>query len=306
MRLVVDARTSAFAGFIDYAGVFPPASLSVAEAVEGFRAARQSEASWVAGRFLVRASQLEDLARVATRTMAAGEQPWEVSVVCDLPPSESASLAADFHAEMEPGLEVAAAEAPITDPDAEAIKTLFTTLTSINSKVVPFLEVTRSAPIQPQVDAIATAVRDGLRPGGTKLRCGGVTPDLFPTPAEVAEFLMAAVNADLPFKATAGLHQPIRHTDEAMGVVRHGFVNILMATAAAADGADMETVTNIVADMDPDAFSMSGAFARWNDLTIPGSAMRRIRQKRFVAYGSCDFDEPVDALADLGMLGDSS
>ncbi|MCB1246575.1 MAG: hypothetical protein KDB69_04865, partial [Acidimicrobiia bacterium] len=147
MRLVVDARTSAFAGFIDYAGVFPPASLSVSDAVDGYRRARTSGAAWVAGRFLIRASQLEDLGRIATTSFTAGEPPWEVSVVVDLEPSDAAARATDFHREMEPALAVAATEAPITDPTATAIDRLFTTMSSISPEVVPFLEVTRDAPI---------------------------------------------------------------------------------------------------------------------------------------------------------------
>ncbi len=301
MRLVVDARTSSFAGFIDYAGVFPPAALSVADAVDGYRAARSSDAAWVAGRFLIRASQLEELASVATSTFRSGEAPWELSVVCDLEPADAASRATDFHSEMEPAMEVAAMEAPIRDPND--IDRLFTTLTSVHTEVVPYLEVTRSERIPPQIAAIREAVDTTRRPGGTKLRCGGITPDLFPTPTEVAQFIHAAVDAQLPFKATAGLHQPIRHEDSELGVLRHGFMNILMATAAAADGADMDMLESIIADTDEDAFSVSPAFARWRDLTIPGSTMRRIRQKRFVAYGSCDFDEPVDALVERNMLG---
>ncbi|MCB1247131.1 MAG: hypothetical protein KDB69_07695, partial [Acidimicrobiia bacterium] len=137
-------------------------------------------------------------------------------------------------------------------------------------------------------------------------RCGGVTADLFPSPDEVAEFIAAVVDTGLPFKATAGLHQPIRHWDAGMGVTCHGFVNLLMATAAAAEGRDGSTVAAIVAEEDPEAFSVSAALASWRDVHIPGSAMRRVRQRRFVAYGSCDFDEPIDALIDLGMLGDGS
>ncbi len=54
------------------------------------------------------------------------------------------------------------------------------------------------------------------------------------------------------------------------------------------------------------AFSVSPAFATWRDISIPGSAMRRVRKDGFVACGSCEFDEPVNALADLAFLGEGT
>ena len=306
MRLVVDARTSALANLVDYAGVFPPASLSVRDAVAGYRAARESDAFWMLGRFLIRATQLEELAAAATSTMAKGEAPWDISVVFDSEASDAASRASEFHAEMGPAMVVSAAEARITDPSQHGIESLFWTVASINPEVVPFLEVERTEDIDSQVGGIAAAIAACGRTGGAKIRCGGVTADFFPSPQEVGDFIMTAVELRVPFKATAGLHQPFRHFDTELGLMRHGFLNILIATAAAAEGADRSTVVDIIADTDPDDFRLSAAFARWRDLAIPGSALRRVRQRSFIGYGSCDFTEPVDALNDLGMMGEGA
>ena len=303
MRLVVDARTSAFAAFVDYAGLFPPASLTVEEAVEGYRRNRASSSAWVSGRFLVRATQLEELARVVTSSMTVDDGPWEVGVVFDAPAPEAASHAAAFHAEMEPALTVAAAEARIGDPSHQGVLALVTTIGSINPDVVAFLEVLRSTDIRPQIETVGAVLAEAGMAGGAKLRCGGVTADLFPTSEEVASFITCAVDASVPFKATAGLHLPIRRFDETLDVWRHGFVNLLIATAAATAGEPAGVVHDIVVETDPDAFGISPAFATWRNLTFPGSAIRRMRQHNFIAYGSCDFDEPVEALADMSLLG---
>lgn len=306
MRLVVDARTSAFASLVDYAGVFPPASLTVGAAVEDYRAARASDAHWMLGRFLIRASQLHELAASATSTMARGESPWEVGVVFDMAPAQAASSASEFHAEMDPAMVVSAGEAKIADHSPSGIATLFTTVASVNPEIVPFLEVDREGGITDQVRSIGEVVATANRTGGAKVRCGGVTVDQFPSPEELGEFIVAAVQAKLPFKATAGLHQPVRHFDSELGVHRHGFVNILLATAAATAGEPQGTVIDILTESDPSTFRMSTAFGRWKDLTFPGSALRRVRQQRFIGYGSCDFDEPVEALTALGMIGEGS
>src|ERR1035441_3077289 len=43
-----------------------------------------------------------------------------------------------------------------------------------------------------------------------KVRTGGLTPDAVPAPAAIANFLRCAAHRRLPFKATAGLHHPLR------------------------------------------------------------------------------------------------
>ena len=91
-----------------------------------------------------------------------------------------------------------------------------------------------------------------------------------------------------------------------LDVWRHGFVNLLIATAAAAAGQSRDVVHEIVSETDASAFAISPAFATWRDHRFPGSALRRMRQHNFIAYGSCDFDEPIDALTDLSLLGDGT
>lgn len=303
MRLVLDARTAAFAALIDYAGLFPPASQSMEEAVNSYQQARSGTFSWVGGRFLCRASQLSELAAVAAATFEQGEAPWEISVIFDLPPGESAAFAVDFQAEMDPVLTIAAAEAKLVEPTAEAVDSLLNAMLSVAPEAVPFVEVDRFASMAAQVGIIADALESRRRVGGAKLRCGGVAADQFPTSAELARFIMAATDHRLPFKATAGLHQPIHRFDEGLGVERHGFVNILIAATLAASGMDQADVESVISESDPDAFAMSTAFASWQGHEVPGSALRRVRRSGFVAYGSCDFDEPIEALNRLGFLG---
>jgi len=303
MRLVLDARTAAFAALIDYAGLFPPASESMQQAVDRYRTARSGPSGWVSGRFLCRASDLTELASVVTKTFRQGDVPWEIGVIFDLPAGEAASLASDFHREMDPAVAVSAAEARLPDATQEAAGALVTTMLSITPDIVPFIEIDRSENISKQIKLVADVLASRRRTGGAKLRCGGLTPDLFPEPAEVAEFIISACNDRLAFKATAGLHQPVRHFDETIGTYRHGFVNIAMATAFAEAGSNVTKLEAVIEETDMDAFTFNAASASWRDETVPGTALRRMRQTRFVAYGSCDFDEPVDALADLGFLG---
>lgn len=304
MRLVLDARTAAFASLVDYAGVFPPASLPMPDAIAGYRRLRSSDDRWVVGRFLCRASQLEHLAAAATSGMTRGEPAWRVGVIMDVSPGAAASLAHEFQREMAPFMEVDAAEARIGS--AGSAGALLDAISAIDQGVAAFVEIDASDEARPQIDAIAGGLRDRGMVGGAKLRCGGTDPTAFPSVEAVTEFIWQASLAGVPFKATAGLHQPIRHRDEALGVHRHGFVNILMASVAADQGEERGTVELIVAETDPDAFSMRAATLSWRDVAYPGSAIRRSRSTGFLAFGSCDADEPIDALKDLSMLGEGT
>jgi hypothetical protein len=306
MRLILDARTAAFAALIDYTGLLPPASLNMAEAVDVYRMARTSAARWVAGRFMCPASRLEELAAVLIATSIHGEDPWEIGVVVDAGQGESASAAQNFHAEMQPAAIVASAEARPIDAGKEAITSLVDSLISIQPEAIPFIEVIPPRPFEDQTALVADALAERGRVGGVKIQCGGTTASMFPDPTTVASFILAATNAKLPFKATARLNQPIRRYDADLGVWRHGFVNLLMAAAAAEAGHRIDTVTEIIADADPEEFAISTAFITWRHLSIPGPAIRRVRTHGFVANGSCDFFGPIEALEDLSFLGDST
>jgi hypothetical protein len=301
--LIPDARVALFGKLIDYAGLYPPASRDMEAAVAGYRAARASNEGWIANRFLCPASRLEGLAGELVATMQAGEEPWRIAVTFDLDAAASAAAAAAFHAEMMPAATVELAEVPIPPAsDASTISGLFTAATSINDTVIPYLEVLRDGAMTATIGAIATVVAEAMRPGGAKLRCGGMAPEAFPTTNEVAEFIRACTETGLAFKTTAGLHHPIRHHDEELDVMRHGFLNLLAAAIAVREGAGPLTMDAIIADTDPNAFDVDFGGVTWRGERVGPQAVDETRREGFVAYGSCEFDEPVEDLARLGFL----
>lgn len=316
MSLLVDGRTALLEGFIDYAGLFPPASLDLDAAVAEYREARGGPHSWMLGRFLCPTSRLEELAGALTASMEAGERPWGVGAIFDGPPASAALSAQVFERHMDPAALVVFAElrTPSEAADGRPLPESIAILApvaeaalGISPDVVPFLEIARTdrwqEGIPTAVSAIAELRKRRLRSVGAKLRTGGTAVDAFPSSAEVAAFIAACVVLDVPFKATAGLHHPVRHHDPDLGVMRHGFVNLLAATAIAVEGATGDELIEVIEETDETAFVVSHGGLRWRDRRIGVPTLRSVRSEIFPAYGSCSFAEPVADLVAMGIVG---
>ena len=132
---------------------------------------------------------------------------------------------------------------------------------------------------------------------GAKVRCGGATPDMYPSPGELADFMTGCRELGLPFKATAGLHHPIRD-----GIV-HGFLNLLAAAALAhaGDAGERELIDVLLAD-EPDAFSITDDAFRVAGREIGAEQVAAMRRELFVGFGCCSFSEPVEDLKKLWIL----
>jgi hypothetical protein len=123
----------------------------------------------------------------------------------------------------------------------------------------------------------------GLR---AKVRCGG---SLLPSVPALAEFVQACRRLEVPFKATAGLHHPVRRGND------HGFLNLL---AAAVFGDEEDAL----AEEDPSAFEVAPDTFRWRGRDAAPDEIARVRRELFVSFGSCSAQEPIDGLRALGML----
>jgi hypothetical protein len=124
--------------------------------------------------------------------------------------------------------------------------------------------------------------------GRAKLRTGGVTAQAFPTERAVAQFIVAATDRKLPFKCTAGLHRAIRHTDAATGFEHHGYLNVVVSAAAAAAGAPIQEVAQLLGCRD-----CGELVTRAREISGRGL---------LTSYGTCSISEPVDDLVELGLI----
>jgi hypothetical protein len=154
---------------------------------------------------------------------------------------------------------------------------------------------------------VPVAELNAVREAGcfAKVRTGGVTPEALPSVETVAGFIRACADRRLAFKATAGLHHPVRaehpltYKPDAPRAVTHGFLNVFVASALAWHGdRDLEPV---LAETDPTAFRFDER-AHWRAKSLSAEQVRDARANFLHAFGSCSFDEPVADLRALAML----
>jgi hypothetical protein len=141
---------------------------------------------------------------------------------------------------------------------------------------------------RPSPGWLAAADELALRELPLKFRTGGVTADAFPTPAELAASIAAALDRELSFKCTAGLHHAVRQTDPGTGLTHHGFLNVLAATRACLDGTDTEAV-------------LAASDAKTLLEGLDDDTLERTR-RWFTGFGSCSVLEPHDDLVELGLI----
>ncbi len=268
---MTDARRALLGGLIDHAALFPPASLDMPDALEADRRARATPEAWMLDRFIVPASRLGEL--------PADTPP--LSVVLDRGEGDLDAIAQYDVALLEGRID------PAWIPETQA-------LVDAKLGVPAFWELAPGRALAGEVAAVREAG------AGAKIRCGGVTADAFPPVEAVAAFVLACRDAGVRFKATAGLHHPVRHVDPATGFHMHGFLNLLAAAVFAHMGED--DLVPVLAEEDPAAFTVDAGGLEVHGRRADAAAIEAARAELFVAYGSCSFSEPVEDLTALGIL----
>jgi hypothetical protein len=271
---------------IDYAGLFPPASLPMAAAVANYRAYRLSPDAWALGRLIVPAARVEEL----MGQLEKSDVEWSLSVtLSDDRARDRAQIDAARPRARAAGVTLDAFEARVATAAAVA------DLAGWSGPAIWYGEVELGASLEPMLDAVLA------RGGRAKIRMGGVTEAAFPEPRAVARFLLATAARRLPFKATAGLHHPLRgryplqYGPEAPIGTMFGYLNLLVAVDLAGRGASLGDLVAVLDDPTPGAIAADDTGLLWRGHRVDRAAAAALR-RRFDGFGSCSFTEPMDEL----------
>jgi hypothetical protein len=256
--------------------------------------------AWALGRFVVPAARLPELERhakaLAPHTPAG---PWRLSVLLGAAPADGLEALGEFncrHAAVgDPTLSADSVEAK-----ADSVAAIDRLLDLVPAWAHAYVELPLDRDPAPLVAALAR------RGGRAKARTGGVTPDAFPAPADLLRFLRACTAADVPFKATAGLHHPLRgeyrltYAPGSPAGTMFGFLNLFLAAAFLRQGlADADTL-RLLEERDPRALRVESDVIEWRGHQLTRAAIDAARAGSILSFGSCSFTEPVDEARHLG------
>ena len=284
------------AGLVDYAGLFPPAALDMRQAAEQYAAYRSSPESWMLGRFVAPVAKLDELAAEAVRLGADHVSPWRVAAIGGADPVADADALRRVNASRR-GILVDVVEHRTAT--AEAVRAA---ARATPAGVTLYAEIPLADEPRPLLAEVKSA---GVR---AKARTGGLTPDVFPTPPQLARFIHACAALDVPFKATAGLHHPVRGefpltyvTDAPRGTM-FGFLNVFAAGAFARTGMDEPTLARLLDEREAGAFEFAEDSLTWRGHRLALDQLVDARASLAIAFGSCSFREPVEDLQQLALL----
>lgn len=291
------------AGLVDYAGLFPPAQLGMAEAMRNYAEYLGGPHAWILGRFVVPVARLAEFDAHSSGLLASGEgsDAWMLAALAgdDVAADVQAALKFNCRHWQSSALGHAIIDsielrvAGPTDPAAT------------RASVPDFFALYVESHVQGNPAAVLDfAKRAGAR---AKIRMGGVTSGAFPAPDAVIAFLSGCAERGLAFKATAGLHHLIR-SDYALTydagserATMYGFLNVFLAAAAVISNWPAAVARDILLESDLQSFRFAEAGIIWRDRTLSLDDISRARELA-ISYGSCSFGEPVDELLAAGLI----
>jgi hypothetical protein len=305
---------------LDFAGLFPPASLPMAQATAIFLQERNAQASGLLARFVCPVTKLNELA-VST---PAGSPRMQVAAIL-----RGGKTAGEFLANLEADLAGLAGLAAFPESrgnafvadtlevriPADALTVI--TLRKVTAAIIAllarqpgkarqlYLEIAPSPALAEQLAQIAEAGEKLLETTGIalgyKLRTGGSDAASVPSVPHVSAALAAAHTHKLAMKCTGGLHYPLHGKHAGADHALHGFINLLAAAALAHNRqVPAETLEAVLAEEDATAFAFGPDSLRWRDLTLTATELASARNQLLGSFGSCYADIPQAELRRLG------
>jgi hypothetical protein len=289
-------------GLIDYAGLFPPSAHAMSGTVARYADYRRGPDSAALGRLVVPAARLMEWEQAAAALPAAsrGDSRWHLTALVAAPAVRELAGVTTFNEREGAGHDLQARV------DSIEVKVASTDdIGTVAAQTPPGVEVFYEW--APGVELTAFLAEVGRVRGGAKIRTGGLVPGAVAGPDAVARFVAGCVAASLPFKATAGLHHPVRAVHpltyelDAPRAVVNGFLNVFVGAALAHAGRlEAADLMPVLEETTPSAFAFSDSSLAWRDRSV---TVEQVTNARRLArsFGSCSFEEPIDDLKTLAL-----
>ncbi|MBV8061398.1 MAG: hypothetical protein JO126_00530 [Alphaproteobacteria bacterium] len=291
MTQIAPTLHALLANTVDYAGLYPPASLDLPTTVGNFLTYASGAHHALLGKLIIPANKLGDFAHCTQNYPFPHAEHRELSVLVN---DDDLEAALTWRHKT---YKITALEAKASTP--ADIDRLAARLPAARNC---FVEI----PLGPQMpDLLRSLAKSGLHP---KVRTGGETPDKFPSPTDLAAFIEGCANTKIMFKATAGLHHPIRaiyrltYAPDSPKGTMHGFLNVFMAAIFALRGWNTGQLAGLLIEEDAASFHFDADFVSWRGYEASLEDVRAARQTLLASFGSCSFMEPIRDLHALHLI----
>jgi hypothetical protein len=282
-------------GLVDYAGLFPPADLDMRRAAENFGTYLRADDAWALGRFVCPATRLAELeGRLGS---GSDGHRWRISVLVGSDFAKELALIEAFN-----GRQGGRAVADAIEVKAETEEAIRQAADQVPDSVAAYCEIPAVNDPQELLTAISKTQLQA------KIRTGGITAAAFPSSAQVARFVSRCVETGVPFKATAGLHHPVRgdhaltYEPASPRATMHGFLNLFLAAGFARQGWKQDKLIALLEETESTAFEFDDDRATWRGHTLKTEEINETRSQVAKSFGSCSFEEPLIDLKSLELL----
>lgn len=278
------------------------------EAVAEYARHRREPEAWILGRFVVPAARFEEFEEatgLATGSALSGqdeslgmtEKPWSLSALVGPAFAADGDAVAAFNERHGAKARVDSVELRAsTETDLEAA------LEALPEGLATFVELSLDTGLHQLLPIVRS------RRALAKVRTGGVTAQNIPEPGPLAHFVASCASAGVAFKATAGLHHPVRaehaltYDEGAPRGTMHGFLNVFAAATFAREGMAESEIEAVLQERDPSAFHLDEEGLVLGERRVSTDQLARARQHFATSFGSCSFKEPVADLQSLGVI----
>lgn len=296
-RAAPGALRALLAESIDYAGLFPPARLDMAEAVAEYAKGRNGDHAWMLARFVLPVARLSEWEAAAGTHPADGGEWWRLSALGGPELAEDVKAIEAFNRRHQ-GL----ARVDSVELRAASVQEIGAAINLLPPKLVVHFEIPTEPDPEPLLRTIAA------RGACAKVRTGGLTPDAFPTPESLARFIQLCTAARVPFKATAGLHHPLRgeyrltYEPGSPSGTMFGFLNVFLAAALLRAGHSVAEALALLEEPSAEAFQWNDQGVIWRGRRLDRQLLRDTRRECALSFGSCSMAEPIRELQAMGIL----
>lgn len=309
---------------IDYAGLFPPANLSLSETVDRYRLHRASAARRMLSRLVIPVGKLAELGELA-QSSPQNPEPLDSLNLWPIAGLLNPILQSNDRPLLKQAVEsIEAFNRQFSQHSRQPMKVdslefklnfSVMTLEDLHHLVQNFpcyLEIDCLEDPEPSIAAIGRENRIVAEssPVGSpfalsaKIRTGSILADQIPSAAAVARFIDCCSRHQVSFKATAGLHHPLRgeypltyEPAAAVGTM-HGYLNVFVATMFSLRHAiDQKSLVEILEEREGQRFQFDKSGLHWRGLTVESEMIETLRGRGIHSFGSCSFEEPTAELA---------